>query len=73
MDSNNVAEHHLIRSKKNSSKNGWRWFLAGTLLNLTVTSLIVGSMLFYVHMELQSVKVRRGTDIPVLNIVIHFG
>ncbi|XP_071796924.1 uncharacterized protein [Asterias amurensis] len=56
MDSNNLPENPLIWSKKNSSKNGWRWFLAGTLLNLTVTSLIVGSMLFYVHEELKYVK-----------------
>ena len=59
MDSNNLADHLIwSKIKKNSTKNGWRWFLAGTLPNLTVTSLIVGSMLFYVHEELQIVKVK---------------
>ena len=70
MDSHNLPENHLIWSKKNSSKNCWCWFLAGTLLNLTVTSLIVGSMLFYVHVELQSVKVR--TSHCNIIVILHF-
>ncbi len=70
MDSDNLAENYLIWSKKNSSKNGWRWFLAGMLLNLTVTSLIVGSMLFYVHVELQSVKVSK--EHSYINIITCF-
>ncbi|XP_033625613.1 short-chain collagen C4-like [Asterias rubens] len=36
----------------------WRWFIAGTLLNLCITAALVGLTTFYFSTELQSVRVQ---------------
>ncbi|XP_022110561.1 short-chain collagen C4-like isoform X2 [Acanthaster planci] len=54
----------MIRREKHPTQNGkfWLWFLAGTLLNLCVTSIAIGMTVVYVNKELQTIRDRLLTQ-----------